>query len=183
MFGKFSPFLPNIGKCFPLAFRPGAGRVRCVARGQPRETRFERFGSSPAAGSSVEVLRVIRENSPAFDTGSRVIPHPPHNHFRFVRRTSFPKGKAGRGVPAEPPVPPFREARFLVLRRGTGQGNAYLGKGFGAAGKAGDEALAKRIRDIGLTVTRQWMATHGVKHKPRPGRRKRTCRFRKGISS
>ena len=56
------------------------------------------------------------------------------------------------------------------MRRGTGQGNAYLGKGFGAAGKAGDEALAKRIRDIGLTVTREWMAPHGVKHKTPSGK-------------
>ena len=55
--------------------------------------------------------------------------------------------------------------------RGTGKGNAYLGKGGGTLlEKIGDEALAQKAGKSGLTISRQWMATHGVKHKTPSGK-------------
>lgn len=54
------------------------------------------------------------------------------------------------------------------LLTGTRTQNASLGKGAKVAdllAEAGDSALADRVRNTGLTITPQWMQTHGQKHK------------------
>lgn len=58
------------------------------------------------------------------------------------------------------------------LLDGTRSQNARLGKGGKVAdilAEAGDNALADRVRNTGLTVTPQWMQTHGLKHKDPSG--------------